>query len=58
MVGYQPDRSTVASITTVWSTECNWALATETDTAKTAVATANVELGFVDKCTHRGFLGY
>jgi hypothetical protein len=58
MVGYQPDRSTIATIATVWPTECNRAFTTETDTAKTAVATANVELGFVDKCAHRGFLGY
>jgi hypothetical protein len=58
VVGYKPHRAAVATITTVWTTKGNWPFSTETDAAKTSVATANVELGFIDKCTHRGFLGY
>jgi hypothetical protein len=58
VVGYKPHRATIATIATVWSTKGNWPLSTETDAAKATVATANVELGFIDKCTHRGFLGY
>jgi hypothetical protein len=58
VVGYKPHRAAVAAVTTVWTAECDRPFTTETDAAKTPVATANVELGFIDKCTHRGFLGY
>ena len=58
VVGHEPYRATVATVATVWSAKCNWPFTTETDATKTTVATANVELGFIDKCTHRGFLGY
>jgi hypothetical protein len=58
VVGLKPYRTAVATVAAVWATESNWTLSTEADAACTTVASANVELGFVDKCTHRGFLGY
>ena len=58
VIGLKPHRTAVTAVATVWATKCNWALSAEADTACTTVASANVELGFVDKCTHRGFLGY
>jgi hypothetical protein len=58
MVGHKPHRATVTAIATVWTAERNWPFTTEANATKATVATANVELGFIDKCTHRGFLGY
>jgi hypothetical protein len=58
VIRLKPHRTAVATIAAVWAAEGNWALSAETDAACTAVASANVQLGFVDKCTHRGFLGY
>jgi len=58
VIGFQPDRATVAAVTTIRSAESNRTLTTETHAASTAVATANVQLGFIDEGTHRGFPCY
>ena len=58
VVGLQPDRTAISPVATVWATERDGSLATETHAACTAVTTANVQLGFVDECTHRGFPCY
>ena len=58
VIGLKPYRTAVDTVAAVWATKCNWTLSAEADTACTTVASANVELGFVDKCTHRGYLGY
>jgi len=58
VIGFQPDRATVAAVTTIWSTEGDRSLSTETHAASTAIATANVQLGFIDEGTHRGFPCY
>jgi hypothetical protein len=54
VIGNQPHRAAVATVTTIGSTEGNWTLTTKTDAAKPPIATAHVELGLVDKGTHRG----
>jgi hypothetical protein len=58
MIGLEPHRAAVPAVAAVWTTKGNWSLSAETHAASTTVASANVELGFVDKCAHRGFLGY
>ena len=58
VVGLQPNRSAVASVAPVRTTECDRSLATETHAARTAVTTANVQLGLIDESTHRGIPCY
>jgi hypothetical protein len=57
-VSDQPDVSTLAAVSTVGSTKGHRAFATEADTACAAVSTADIQLGFVDKHTHRASSGY
>ena len=52
-VGNQPHVAALAAIATVGATEGDGAFPTERDAARATIATAHVQLGFIDKSAHR-----
>ena len=52
-IGNQPHVAALAAIATVGATEGDGAFPTERDAARATIATAHVQLGFIDKSAHR-----
>jgi dGTPase len=58
VIGYEPHRSAVTTVASIGTAKRNRTFSPKTYTTGSTVTTKNIELGFINKYTHRGFSGY